>query len=302
MIAGSSQSTHREKNGYRNYAEMLWQNDAFVKRDRYFTNGLEASFVHGTERPLLFRRFRGFSLQEYSLVQHIFTPTDNSVEEIRPEDRPYAAYLVGVLSNHLYERQEGWYYRPEVVVGVIGEWAMGGRLQRYIHSIIGDDLPEGWDNQIGNDLVLDASLKLEKRFVKGEEVFLSGYGQGRLGTLYTDMELGARLRLGKMYDYFRGIANLGYSKEDCWQLFIEANAALKLVGYDATLQGGMFNRTSPYTIDSSEISRWVALLGTSLNMSLHWAYVRVQLAFSTKQFRAATSHTWAGVALGVAFL
>ena len=107
-----------------------------------------------------------------------------------------------------------------------------------------------------------------------------GTGEGWLGTLYTNVSAGIHLRTGLLNPYF---INLGTSKRSVnkeaglhnVQLFFFIKTKGQLTGYDATLQGGMFNQSSVYTIESADVTRLV--LNSSAGMSFVYSGIRFDL-------------------------
>ncbi len=66
----------------------------------------------------------------------------------------------------------------------------------------------------------------------------------------------------------------------------------RFVGYDATLQGGLFNRDSPYTLSSARIKRAVfrADLGLTYDRG-GWA-LQATRTFLGPEFAGGLSHQW----------
>jgi hypothetical protein len=122
-----------------------------------------------------------------------------------------------------------------------------------------------------------------------------------MGTLYSDLSVGARFRIGKSNDFFQSLKNLTFEKPQNWQLYFEFKPSLKAVAYNATLQGGIFNETSPYTINASEISRLVGVVDLSLNTSFKNFYFNGTFTWNSKEFESATPHQWITMGFGWSF-
>jgi hypothetical protein len=60
---------------------------------------------------------------------------------------------------------------------------------------------------------------------------------------------------------------------------------LSVVGYDATLQGGLFNRTSPYAVPANEVTRVTFQSNQGIVMSA---------------LETGSPHWWGGVRIGMA--
>jgi hypothetical protein len=135
----------------------------------------------------------------YALGQNIYTPVDTSNFALIKGDRPYAGWLylgVGVV------------WKDEVVrnslvldIGVIGSWSYAEKTQRLIHDLRGFDEPNGWDNQLNDEIGFTLAYERKWRFPRDER--RSGFGWEVLphagmavGTVRTFANAGAELRVG----------------------------------------------------------------------------------------------------------
>lgn len=125
----------------------------------------------------------------YTLGQNLYTPSDITIREDVPTDRPWAAWLymstglVTVTDNHIDE--------IELTAGVVGPAAAGEPVQRTVHKILNADLPRGWSNQIYNEPGLMVSWN--RRWPAAWET--------RTGPLRIALEPQAGLTLGNIYTY-----------------------------------------------------------------------------------------------------
>jgi lipid A 3-O-deacylase len=246
-----------------------FDNDILNNTDRFYTNGIRIEIISPTLRafPLNFLMlpYRGSGMNYYGLmiVQNMYTPSTTKIGGILYGDRPYAAYLF--LGNYKISNDPEKRFRQtsELDLGVIGPYSFGGFVQKSFHATVPtNNEPLGWLYQVQNDLVLNYNLCFEKGFVSSRSFELNVYGAPVLGTLYTNVGGGIRLRGGLLNPYF---TNLGISKARFnrkmglrnTQLFMSLYLEGRAVGYDATLQGGLFNQSSVYKISSQGISRFV---------------------------------------------
>ena len=86
-----------------------------------------------------------------------------------------------------------------------------------------------------------------------------------------------------------------------FQVYIYSKPQLNLIGYDATLQGGIFNRKSPYTIPSSEVERFVGQHNFGLIVQTKTLYFEYTTTDITKEFSSGTSASWGGIKVGFTF-
>jgi len=288
-----------------------FDNDILDNTDRYYTNGIRFDFISPFLRqsPLswLMVPYWGQGINYYgvSIGQNMYTPYTTKVGGIHQGDRPYAAYLfIGSfkISNDPHKK---FRQTSEIDLGVIGPSAYGDFVQKSFHnSVPTNNEPLGWEYQIQNDLVLNYNLTYEKGLVSTRRMDLNLTGVGALGTLYTHMGGGFQLRAGLLNPYFDtyGFSNMmvnkgkGYSK---FQAFVFITSLGKLVGYDATLEGGMLNKSSIYTLKSRQVSLFT-YQGT-LGFTLSYAGIRldVEQFLLSPEFHGCSWHKW--VHIGVTF-
>jgi hypothetical protein len=86
-----------------------------------------------------------------------------------------------------------------------------------------------------------------------------------------------------------------------FKLYIYSQPLVNVIGYDATLQGGMFNRESIYTIFEDDIERFTGqnTYGIILQVrSLVFEYTRSAI---TREFNSGNSSKWGGFRIGDLF-
>ncbi|MFI5360724.1 MAG: lipid A deacylase LpxR family protein [Elusimicrobiota bacterium] len=227
-----------------------WADGVFAGSDYYYVAGVGFDLFHPAlkKSPLMFALLAlpgGAKSYGLSLRQSLFTPSRIGFTAPIPGDRPWAAY--GFLGHVLVSRDPdaGLTLMTQLDTGVIGP-AAGGREQIWIHRTLAlNDVPRGWDMQIRGDVVLDYYARLEKTIQSSEWEDCGAYGDATAGTLYDNAAVGVQARFGRLDP---GRKN---------RFFLFGRGEGKLVGYDATLEGGVFNRASPYTLPASEIARVV---------------------------------------------
>jgi lipid A 3-O-deacylase len=291
-----------EQDNHDSFIYLNWANDLFVQTDYYFSDGIDLGYIRAAQNRFLFKQFDFVSFDHFSVVQDFFTPTNLDTEIILLEDRPYAAYLYGSYQKHLFAANQKLYLNPEIFVGIIGPGALGRGLQTLTHELSPPSKPpQGWKNQVTNDLALNLNFAAEKGLFKSKNLFLNMFSKARLGTIYTDLSVGGRFRFGKFNDFFQSFKNLTFENPEKWQLYFEIKPYIKLVGYNATLQGGVFNNTSPYTIADSEINRIVGIADLSLTATYNNFYFNGIFTWTSKEFATATSHHWITLVFGWTF-
>ena len=74
------------------------------------------------------------------------------------------------------------------------------------------------------------------------------------------------------------------------------SATASYVFYDATLQGGMLNRSSPYIVPPEHLTRWLGRLEGTLTLELYRHQLEFYTQISSPRFQLAEPHGWMGIA------
>ncbi|TGE26536.1 lipid A deacylase LpxR family protein [Hymenobacter metallicola] len=283
-------------------------NDAFFRTDYYFTQGMTLNLVLPVFRKSPVNRILlpgpAGSVQHHGvkLVYDGFTPLRIQDDTIRRGDRPYASYIYAAL----YRISTGRNRRltSGLNLGFIGPAAGAKGFQTKVHELLDAPTPRGWDYQVRNDLVLGYEATLEQQLLAlGKAAELIGQGRASVGTLHTFAGAGLLLRLGKMNSYFQ---NLGLASRASrtglqqFQLYATGQAEGRVVGYNATLQGGLFNRRSPYTLPASALKRAVGQGTVSLVAAYAGLSFRTSAVWITPEFRGSRPHAWVQFGLSAA--
>lgn len=289
------------------YVRINYDNDFFNATDRYYTQGIRLELIAPFMRysPFSYALVRlGRQAQNYyglALEQDCFTPSSIRHNEVFYGERPYAA--VGLVSHQLisissYKKQR---LNTQLDLGAIGPCAMCEEEQKGIHHALVNIQPLGWQFQVSNDLVVNYDLQFEQGIISTRYLELIGYGGVRAGTLYDDASAGALLRVGWMPSYFEHLGIVKNATSHRFQFYFTGRAQAKLVGYNATMQGGLFNRSSIYTIPDSQVARYV-LMGSA---GAVLAYKRLSLEYTrvyiTPEMTTGLFHGWGHVNITVCF-
>ncbi|MCX6245506.1 MAG: lipid A deacylase LpxR family protein [Bacteroidetes bacterium] len=288
-----------------------FDNDIFDNTDRYYTNGIRFDFISPflKQFPLswLMVPYWGNGINYYglSITQNMYTPYTTKVGGIHNGDRPYAACLFVGSSKISNDLSHTFRQTSEIDLGVIGPSSYGDFVQKSFHtSVPTNNEPLGWEYQIQNDLVLNYNLGYEKGIVSMRNLELNLNANGALGTLYTNMSGGFQFRTGLFYPYFspplfsRRTINKAKGESN-FQAYFFVTSIAKLVGYDATLEGGMLNRSSVYTLEPDEISRFVYQGSAGLTLSYAGFRLDIEQFLLSPEFHTGSWHKW--VHIGVTF-
>jgi len=192
------------------------ENDLFAGTDRYYTSGAKISWSSADLENLVdspysspflgvFRILPYINEKAYqknllfTLGQNIYTPNDTKTSALITNDRPYAGYLylgVGVAWKTAEVRNT-----LALNVGVVGPSAYAEETQRRIHDVRRLDHPQGWDNQLHDELGLTGVYLRNWRWPKisrrsGMDWELLPHAGAAVGNVQTYANVGGELRFG----------------------------------------------------------------------------------------------------------
>lgn len=290
------------------YFRLNYDNDVLSSTDRYYTQGirlelsapfLRKALLSGALIPINKHASNYYGM---ALEQDGFTPRSIRHDTIYFGERPYAsvAFVSGFLVSVDNKQQQR--LTTQLDLGVIGPAAKGEEEQKGIHYALNNIQPLGWEYQIDNDAVVNYTLNYEKGFLLKKHVEFIGMAEARAGTLYDDISLGAAIRIGWMQPYFEnpGLSN-DHGTNRKFQCYVIVREKVKAVAYNATMQGGLFNRNSVYTLNKDEVTRVVG----RADIGIVLAYKRVSIEYTkvhiTPEFETGLRHGWGHICITVCF-
>ena len=284
------------------YVRIHYDNDFFAKSDYYYTQGYSVEVVNPAFKinPLnkILLKLPN-SIERYGLAfEHYgFTPTSISSEAILYGDRPFAGCIMLKSFRISVDTIAKTRLSSILSTGMIGPAAFAGGMQTKIHEWTGDRQPKGWQNQIRNDVVLNYEIQFEKQLFNFKNLLaLNTDSQLRIGTLSNKVQAGLTLKLGKFDSVFK---NNQKSITKNFQFYIYNQPLVAFNAYDASLQGGLFSRNSPYTLAASEIRRVTFQDNFGVVLQCWRVYLEYYQSFLTKEFKTGLDHRWGGVKIGI---
>lgn len=282
-----------------NYFRFHYDNDYFAATDENYTQGYNFELVTPTlkKNPVngLFLKLDDVKTQYGLSIEHIgFTPNDYVSEAIQYGDRPFSAAIM--LKSFIIETDTKNKSRlsQSLSLGLIGPGAFGKEMQVGIHKATGNKIPKGWDNQIKNDVVLNYRIAYEKQLLKYKNALaLNANGSLQIGTLFTNVSIGANALFGILNSVFENEGN-----KKGFQIYAYAQPIISVVGYDATLQGGLISNDSPYTISTSGVVRLTAQYNLGLVVKTKTLYFEYTRSAITREFKTGSSAKWGGIRIG----
>ena len=285
-----------------------FNNDVMLNIDRYYTNGIRFDYID----PALAKSPFGYFMLPYrnhsvnyhgiSLVQDIYTPITLDTTAIQYGDRPFAGVLYIGQFKITLDPVKKFKQVSEVNFGVLGPNSLGGFVQTTIH----ETKPTGWVNQVSNDVIFNYHVRFEKGLVNNQHFDFNSVFEGKAGTLHTNIGAGFYTRIGSFMPYFSniGLVNPGrdaYSAKSKIQYAINLTSILRVVAYDATLQGGMFTRDNIHTLSPEEISRLVFNAGLGIEFSYKFVGFQAKMNYISPEFKSGKQHLWLHMAATFCF-
>jgi len=300
LLLGLQLSLSAQQETYQNAFSVSFENDMFNKMDWYYTNGLQFLLYHESLQKSPFDRvLLPFKLKEkdrawygLTLRQELYTPRDLEDDTIRAGDHPYAATLTLIQRRVVNRSESGTRFTTGLRVGILGPAALGFHAQDIIHRITPSNPPKGWDYQVQNDVILNYDLMVDKELLRDGVSVFGLKGIARMGTLHTDFSGGIWYRLDMGQDYFE---RLGPGTENKFNLYFQMEGTGRFVIYDATLQGGLFNTTSPYVIPAESVNRLVSDINMSLVFEIFGHQLGLYQHIISPRFSESAWHGWLGI-------
>ena len=277
-----------------------YDNDYFTKTDYYYSQGISIEYVHPSLQKfpiskLLLRFPRSEVIYGTILNFFGYTPVNTHSDSILFGDRPYSSAISWSLFSSNTDTIRRLHITNTISVGIFGPLALGERLQTNIHRWLRNKLPQGWQHQVANDVIADYQLNVEKQlWAYPNRFLLNGVAQAQLGTLKTKASVGTNMMAGYFENPYKPIAV--HKKK--LQLYLFGQARYHLVAYDALLQGGLLNRSSPHTIAAGGISRLILQADAGIALNYKKLFLTYSRSFISKEFRSGTNHQWGGISVG----
>ena len=285
------------------YLILDFENDVFTYTDYYFTNGAQISYIHpGLERIRLSRFFPDAGLTALNhygirLRQNMYTPINPEDTLIATEDRPFAGVLYveyfKMSTSHLQQIR----VTSSIQVGVVGKPSLASLLQQNLHELF----PAGWKYQIKDDLLINFNFQIEKRVLRKKFQDLRVGATVKLGTYQTEFEVSTMYKAGLLPITFNPFPNTkpGTSEHSekqkkvlAW-FFVDVNGKYNF--HEATLDGGLFNHESPYTIGRNNRNRALLQLSTGIAFAYKRSAITLKIVYLSPELKTGYDHRWGAI-------
>jgi lipid A 3-O-deacylase len=289
---------------------IVFENDIFDMTDRYYTNGIRFEWsgpgLVYSPFSYLMLDYGHPSTNTYStyLAQNMYTPISTKIPpELSGNDRPYAAYLILGYKKEIIDTKRKLKLTNDIAFGVIGSYSLGSMLQQGAHHTLPtNDPPLGWETQINNDAIAGYRLQVEKSISEGRSWQLSALAAAEAGTLYDNLLAGFQFDAGmnNMYANNFKSESSNHAKQKV-KLNIYFRGESRLIVYDATLQGGMFNHKNIYSLHSDQMKHMVLKADAGV-LVRYWQYgLELGQTLLTPEYSGGKIHKWGRIALNFYF-
>ena len=279
------------------YFRLNYENDFFSATDKYYTQGIHLELVAPWVKrfPLskaLIHPHYNYIRYGIGLEHEGYTPSEIAPSAILYGDRPFAGCFflkTFLIAIDPIKKQR---FSTSLNTGVIGQAAGAMEMQTGIHRWLHNITPHGWPNQVHNDAILNYQVNYEKQLLSLRR-FLSidGDGMARAGTLSDKVNIGTTI----MFGYFDSPFNNATVSANNFRIYAYEHAGINAVAYDATLEGGVFDHTSPYTISPKGITPFVFENRFGFVVAYQRIYLEYFQALLSNEFNSGNFHVWGGV-------
>jgi len=278
---------------------VTYENDVFAGEDQGYTNGIAGGYSRGdfdsfTENnspgwmrwlawPLPFIHKEGLRHSiSYVVGQTMQTPEDLEDEKLIEDDLPYAGLLFWHGRMHSFDRRTA--HEIGLKLGAVGPASGAEQVQTAVHDLIGATEPEGWDNQLENEPVLNLRYIHRWRALVGDlggiEVDVVPALRLQAGNLISDVGLGFSARVGKGLEASYPTASILSGRDPDTLVRDSAGSWYLSVGLiggyvfnDLLVEGNTWRDSHGLEIKNGRYSYGISAAYTFRNWQLKWSFV-----------------------------
>ncbi|MCF6130897.1 lipid A-modifier LpxR family protein [Flavobacterium wongokense] len=271
--------------------------------------------------PFIRKKGEGINIHRFGIGGIAYTPQVLKLSEVILDDRPYSSLTFVNIGNTWFDTKHSAMYQSEFVIGAMG-WQGPGKVQAFIHRNhlmwTDRDIPEGWHNQIGDGGAFILNYNTRGQWglpVKRKWFQPSVVGKVDVGNYMMNLQGGFKFNLFNinsdiLQEYYPNIATVAAAEvkdytatgnpRKHWRFNVFVEPTLRIVGYNATLEGLMFNDHSAHKIAHSDIERVVFEFNSGFNLTYNdWLYLRYSLVGRGREYEGGKDfHYWGGITVG----
>ena len=252
---------------------------------------------------------RRYHSQQVGLM--LFTPEDITSTLPVYDDRPYASLLFVSNSALDIDPAGDSIFISRLTIGMLG-LSLAADIQRVLHEVTDSDVPNGWEHQVsaGGEPALMVELARQHALFLGDNHEWKAGWDAVIGSI-TELDASISWRAGRLHSpwWSHVPSQVRYVEQSmpviraaASEWFVHAGARLRLVAYNALLQGQF--RDSEVTISTQDVERLVAEYWGGVAFAFAGHY-RIDGYFrgNTPEFRGSNrrSANWAGISFSYAW-
>jgi len=283
------------------------ENDLLFNTDSYYTAGIALSLTNRklkkTPTQLLLNLItkKDIDITGFGIQQRIYTPYSIEQPNIVANDRPYSAYFLLTNYSVYINSNKKTVISNEIGIGFMGPMAGGEEVQSFVHHILGNTIPIGWENQLNNAFLIDYQLRMEKSIFRGTmSEHIIPFTELRVGTLTDRVKLGVKLRVGNKNKSMHKLSKGKFINDKfIWEWILSTN--LQGVFYDATLEGGVLNKNESIALPKQDVIEKQFQVRMGVNFYIDRFSFRYMVKYNSKDFSNAVIHRYGSVNFGYSF-
>jgi hypothetical protein len=141
-----------------------------------------------------------FYREGFGIGQVMQTPDELEIETFQQDDVPYAGILFSEHNWIAYNDKK--FAGFQILFGIMGEGSLAEETQKGVHELIDSTEPEGWDNQLDDEPILNLTwMRKHKIWNTGSDEGVSFEGSVSMdlvvGNFWTGADVALEMRLGR---------------------------------------------------------------------------------------------------------
>ena len=216
-------------------AYLILENDCVFQQDNDFTHGTEIQMVD-VDAGL-----------HYMVSQTMYAPDNLREKEHIKGDRPYCGMILGGVGYEFFrDWTSPWTHYGELDFGMIGPAAGCKWTQKTIHKWLGCKDPQGWDNQLHNEIVVNGQWWTKYNYYLADWVAIVPRIGAAAGNLQDMLEVGCDLKIGwNIRPTVNNEIIFSSSRHQSWldkmSAYVFGGVGERYYLYNHILEGSMFN-------------------------------------------------------------
>jgi len=240
------------------------ENDSDVQTDQDYSYGSELSLLYyrkDIKDIKLHIPFTAYKAADnyisFSYSQEIYSPRDIKSSSLIKDERAYAGYMY--FSIGIYQSNNNVLKSFIMQAGLVGPSTHMETVQKSVHGLIGSPMPQGWDNQLQDELILQINYSQKyyydlDKIYDLDTVLIPEFGF-ELGNASTKVSSGVLFRWGweipKDYGSYT-MNNSSYSKvplsiknnfKEKWLFCFNFGSRINAIAHNIFLDGNSFSST-----------------------------------------------------------